>query len=89
MNDLEVILSDPKRLASEKDGDLINIKPQTLKSSNKPPTEKILPIPDIPEWAVEIEKDLDTGELIQSPQNVLPVFPKRPALVYMTLLLKP
>ena len=89
MNDLEVILSDLKRLASEKDGDLINIKPQTLKSSNKPPTEKILPIPDIPEWAVEIEKDLDTGELIQSPQNVLPVFPKRPALVYMPLLLQP
>ena len=85
MDNLEVILKDLKRLASEKDGDLLNIKPQKLKFDEKPAYQ----VPDIPEWAVEIEKDLDSGEIIQAPDNVLPVIPKQPALVYMPLLLQP
>ena len=59
MDNLEVILKDLKRLASEKDGDLLNIKPQKLKFDEKPAYQ----VPDIPEWAVEIEKDLENAKL--------------------------
>jgi len=80
MADLELIITNLKRLSKDSGDNVLTIKPEPAPKHS---------VPDIPKWAVEIEKDLETGELIEAPNTPAPLFPKKPELVYMPLLLQP